>query len=138
MSDPHREKRRRASLWPVWLVLLAGAGVSWGDVAQKPPVDPDEIDGLVAWYSIGALHVTLRDQERMTHWKDWSENGHDLTDDKNGRPSVFYTLQVNDKPTVVIGEASSFSVAEPFDLHDHTIFVVSRSGLPSRALFRGE
>jgi len=120
------------------LILLAIAGASWGDVAQEPPVEPDKVDGLVAWYSISSLHQSLRDQEHMTAWKDWSEKGHDLTDQGLGLPSVFYTLQVNDKPTVVIGKASSFSVAEPFDLQDHTIFVVSRSGRPSRALFRSD
>ncbi len=99
---------------------------------------PDQIEGLVAWYTVDSLHRKLRDERPVKVWKDSSGNGHDLTDDANGSTAVFHTVAVNGKPLVEVGRWNSHSVADPFELKDHTIFLVCSIGIPSRALFRSD
>ena len=93
---------------------------------------PDELEGLVAWYTVDSLHRELRDEMPVKVWKDSSGNGHDLTDDANGSTTVFHTVALNGKPLVEVGRLNSHSVADPFELKDHTIFLVCSIGTPSR------
>jgi hypothetical protein len=56
-------------------------------------------------------------------------------DDRNGLHAVCEAVQLNDHPVVRIGKANSHSVTEPFELGDHTVFLVFRTELTGRALF---
>ena len=112
------------------LVFLASAI----DVDSPVP----RITGLEAWYDIASLHERMRGGERVSTWRDSSGKGHDLTDDENGVYAMFHILQVNDEPAVFVRELNTFSVTTPFELDDHTIFLVYSANKPSRALFQSE
>jgi hypothetical protein len=45
-------------------------------------------------------------------------------------------MQVNNLPAVQVRKGESYTVATPFELGEHTIFLVYRSDRPARALFR--
>ena len=124
-------------MWIRGLVWLST--VVWAVVGIVPtvaqPLPPDEIAGLVAWYDARTLYDKLRDGETVDRWSDASGNGHDLVEEGNGVASHFRTLRINEKPAIKIGKRSSFAVTAPFELHDHTIFLVYRSIAPSLGLF---
>ena len=118
-----------------WTACVVVAIQATGLAAQSRP---DEVAGLAAWYTVDSLHRELRDEEPVKIWKDSSGNGHDLTDDANGLPAVFRTVSLNGKPLVQVGRLNSYSVADPFELNDHTIFLVYSIGMPPSALFRSD
>jgi hypothetical protein len=116
-------------------VLTCAALLVVGPVASVHAVEqPDQFEGLVAWYRADALQ--LGNGDKVAVWPDASGQGHDLTDDGNGLHAVFESVQVNNLPAVRIRKGNSHSVKDPFELGDHTIFVVYRSKNPSRALLR--
>lgn len=118
-----------------WVATLLAVIQATALAAQSRP---DEIEGLVAWYTVDSLHRELRDLEPVKVWKDSSENGHNLIDDANGVTAVFHTVHLNGKPLVEVGRLNSYSVSDPFELQDHTIFLVCSVGTPLRALFRSD
>jgi hypothetical protein len=127
----------RTLLWIVMLGLVGG-GIVADEGGAGEVASPDEVPGLVAWYTTASLHETHRDGDRVATWPDASRNGHDLVDDENGLHAVFRTLQVGGKPVVGLRKGNSHSVTNPFDLDDHTIFVVAAAGFSNRALFRSD
>jgi hypothetical protein len=113
-----------------WILLLLPC---LAPVAASEAVDPGRIEGLEAWYRADA--PGLEAGAAVALWPDASGRGHDLVDDRNGLNAVCEALQINDLPAVRVGKANSHSVTEPFELGDHTIFVVFRTSLNGRALF---
>lgn len=131
MTRSSHRVSRRALRWTV-CVLLAGQATVLSAQSR-----PDEIEGLVAWYTVDSLHRELRDGESVSVWKDSSGQGHDLIDDRNGLTALFRTVELNRRPAVEVRKMNSFSVTRPFELEDHTIFLVYSIGaLPPCALFR--
>lgn len=129
----------RPALW------LALGLATWTTVASAADPQPDggggpvtAIDGLVAWYHTGSLHRRLHGEQAISTWPDASGNGHDLVDDQNGGPAMFEVVQINGLPAVRVGKSDTYSVTAPFDLEDHTIFLVYASSRPRRALLRHE
>jgi hypothetical protein len=99
---------------------------------------PGEVPGLVAWYEVHSLHRHKRDGDTVDRWTDSSRRGHDLDATSDGAPPRFRTLQLNGKPVVAIGRADHFDVASPFELEDHTIFLVYGTDNTRRAFFRSD
>lgn len=95
----------------------------------------EAIQGLEAWYRLESLHRKIRDTEIVHDWRDSSDNGHHLIDDRNGLPAVFRTLQLNERPVLEIGKANSHSVEGVLELDDHTIVLVCAATRAS-ALFQ--
>lgn len=118
------------------LVLLALAialplGVAPQAVAET---DPAAIPGLEAWYRADSLQLNNGDPVKT--WPDLSGNGHDLSSDENGLTAVYGVARLNERSVVQVRKANSYSVAAPFSLGEHTLFVVYRTGNTGRALFR--
>ena len=118
-----RATRFLPTLACILLLLLLPAGL--GPAAVADSFDPKRVEGLEAWYRADAPE--LQEGAVVSVWPDASGNGHDLVDDGNGRNAVCQALQINELPAVRIDKANSHSVTEPFELGDHTIFVVFRS-----------
>jgi hypothetical protein len=114
---------------PVLLAALA---------APAAPIGPGEIPGLVAWYKVDSLHARLKDGSQVRTWEDSTPNRHDLVFDEKSDPATFHAVALNDLPVVQIGEGNRYAVARPFDLEDHTIFLVCATQLNERALFRSD
>jgi hypothetical protein len=109
------------------LLLLAAADT-------RPPPLPGDVAGLVAWYDAGELVARLRDGSTVGTWRDASGRGHDLVADESGNSAVLHDKRLNQKPVVHVGKLGSYKVTDPFDLLDHTIFLVYRAGYTQRAL----
>jgi hypothetical protein len=107
-------------------------------VATSGTTEPAEVSGLVAWYKVDSLHRHKRDGDTIDRWTDTSRRGHDLDAAWENEPPEFDTLQLNELPVVVISGASHFDVARPFELGDHTIFLVCATEYTKRALFRSD
>lgn len=118
--------------------LIAGCLCLTLAAADAAAQVPDQIEGLVAWYRADTLGRTLQNGEPVRTWDDASGNGHHLTDDENGEPALFQVAQVNKHPAVQVRAANTHSVTAPFDLADHTVFLVFKSTANDRALFAGE
>jgi hypothetical protein len=104
--------------------------------AQEP--NPDSIAGLVARYESRTLHGHLANDGKVEAWNDSSGNGHDLTYGGKGLRGLFRTRRANGKPVVELQKRGFYLVREPFELDDHTIFIVSRTGGGDRALLRSD
>jgi hypothetical protein len=117
------------------LMIALIAALSAVSAAAAPP---EEINGLEAWYAADSLQQSLSRDNPVFTWPDASGNGHDLTDDKKGLPALFTPVQVNNLPAIKIQKGTMFSVAAPFEMGDHTIFVVYRADNPDRAFFRSD
>jgi hypothetical protein len=100
--------------------------------------EPDSISGLVAWYSADSMQKSLSRGDSVSTWADLSGNGHDLTADRKGLPALFTPQQVNGLPAVQVRKGESYTVAAPFELGEHTIFLVYRADAPGRVLFRSK
>ena len=129
MTLPGRCLVRRLTLSV--LVVLAASGV----LASAEVVD--DIAGLQAWYKTDSLHATLRDGDRVTTWPDSSGAGRDLDDDNNGLASVFELGQIGDHAVVRIGKGNTHTVQKPFEIEDHTIFLVYEATRSRMGLFQG-
>lgn len=127
-----RARKFRPALAGILLLLpcLVPAG------AATDAVEPGRIEGLEAWYRADAPELKTGDP--VSVWPDGSGRGHDLVDDRNGLHAVCEAMQINDLPAVRIGKSNSHGVTEPFELGDHTVFVVFRADLTGRALFGNE
>ena len=127
-----RARKFRPALAGILLLLpcLVPAG------AATDAVEPGRIEGLEAWYRADAPELKTGDP--VSVWPDGSGRGHDLVDDRNGLHAVCEAMQINDLPAVRIGKSNSHAVTEPFELGDHTVFVVFRADLTGRALFGNE
>lgn len=111
-----------------------------GLLAAGAPVErrsPEAIDGLVARYEASALH-SLADDSKVETWPDSSGHGHDLVFDGSGLPARFVTQGLGKKAIVKPQKNGAYRVSAPFDLDDHTIFLVYRSGHDERVLFSSE
>ncbi len=97
---------------------------------------PDSIAGLEAWYSADSLQNSLSRDDPVSTWVDLSDKGHDLICDRKGLPALFTPQQVNGLPAVQVRKAESYTVTAPFELGEHTIFLVYRADAPGRVLFR--
>jgi hypothetical protein len=118
------------------LLFITGLLVTAGPAAHAETITPDTIGGLTAWYR--ASDLGLNTGAKVGTWPDASENGHDLVDDATGLHATYDAVQANNHPAVVIRKGNSHSVTNPFELADHTIFVVFRTRLSGRALFRSD
>ena len=116
------------------LALCVALGTTLISTADSPP----RIDGLVAWYRVDSLHRSMKGREEVSVWPDDSGHGHDLVDDENGMPAIFEVVQINGLPAVRIDKSNTHAVTNPFDLEDHTIFLVYASARPRRGLLRNE
>jgi hypothetical protein len=113
------------------LALVVVTGPHAGATRQ-----PDEIGGLVAWYA--ADSIRLRNGQAVRSWRDRSGNEHRLTSFEDGKQPAFRASRLNGHPVVSVREYSEMEVTEPFELGDHTIFLVYRSGKVKRALFSSD
>ncbi|HKQ60808.1 MAG TPA: hypothetical protein VJS92_05935 [Candidatus Polarisedimenticolaceae bacterium] len=118
------------------MIRAALTGATLAALLAAEPSRPDRIPGLEAWYQAESLRGQLNNGEAVTAWKDVSGHGHDLTDAKTGLPAVFLETQLHGLPAVSGRARSALIVAAPFDLGEHTIFLVARAARSSRALFR--
>jgi hypothetical protein len=130
--------------WGRFARALAAA-VGWALVPVGPAAGaeaavstPAQVPGLTAWYEVGSLHRHTRDGDTIRRWADSSRQGHDLTATGEDVLPRFETLALNGKPVVAVGQANRFDVANPFELDDHTIFLVFGSEYTERALFRSD
>ena len=97
-------------------------------------VEPDDIEGLQAWWTADSL--SLNNADKIETWADRTGNKHDLTYASGVAPD-YYENWINGEPVVYVREGT-MSVANPFQLNDHTIFLVYRAdGAPSKGLFHG-
>lgn len=117
-------------------LVTAGICILPAPSAAQGVAEPDTVPGLAAWYRADTLQVGSGSP--VETWPDASGNGHDLTSDNNGLPAVLEAVQVNQLPAVRVRKANSYSVAAPFDLGDHTLFLVLRADQTERALVRSE
>jgi hypothetical protein len=99
---------------------------------------PAKTSGLVAWYRIDSLHKHKRGGDPVERWKDSSRRGHDLKLGGENKPPEFVIQQVNEKPVVSIRAENWFDVSAPFELEDHTIFLVYATENNNLALFRSD
>jgi len=111
-------------------LLILGCGA-----APAIAEEPEEYAGLTAWYRIDTLHRNHNDGELVLEWPDSSGKGHRLVAHADGVPAIFQTRQVNLEPVVQIRASTAFEVERPFELQDHTIFLVYETSLTRRALF---
>ncbi len=119
---------RRLLAWT--LLVISAATVT----SAASPIE--ETPGVVAWYSIDSLHQKMRNGEAVATWNDSSGNGHHLTSDETGTQAVFEVLQIAGKPALRVGRANTYSVADPFILENHTIFLVYAASATTCALFQ--
>ena len=98
---------------------------------------PDQVDGLTAWYDLGPVHRRAREGMQIARWPDSSGNGHDLVSAREDAP-VFRTKAVNGMPAISVRRANRLDVTDPFELGDHTIFLVYDTKLSKRALFSSD
>jgi hypothetical protein len=112
------------------------AGLAPGAAAQTAQNPIETIDGLQAWYTVRSLHEYLRNGETVGTWEDSSGNGRDLKSDDRGRRALFYVNQLNGKPSVAVTPTNGYTVAKPFRLDDHTIFLVYGAAYDQCALFQ--
>jgi hypothetical protein len=113
---------------------LAAALLGLHAGALAAPVD--QIPGLQAWFKTDALHASLRNGDAVSKWPDSSGSGRELTSDGQGSPAVFEVNQIGDHAVVRAGKANHFTVAKPFEMDDHTVFVVYETAR-AVALFNG-
>lgn len=127
-----RPIRHRPALarFPLLLLCLAAAVLASGEPAA---LEPERIEGLEAWYRADRLE--LEKGAAVDVWPDASGRGHDLIDERTGLPAVREAGQINDLPAVRVGKSNSHKVTDPFELGDHTVFVVYRTDRTGRALF---
>ena len=118
-------------------LLVAALFMLWMPDGASPPL-PQEIPGLEAWYDAEILHRRMRNGAKVLGWEDASGNGHGLVFDGESEPATFNTLQLNERPVVHIRRSNSYAVTRPFDLEDHTIFLVYATSSAERALFRSD
>jgi hypothetical protein len=119
--------------------FVGGALIAVADAPSETGKGPvPEIDGLVAWYRVDSLHRDMKGREEVSIWPDASGHGHDLVDDENGMPAIFEAVQINGLPAVRVEKSNTHAVTNPFDLDDHTIFLVYAGGRPRRGLLRNE
>ncbi len=123
----------RLALGLICVVLFASVPTP---AAEPESTSPDEVPGLVAWYDGDSMRGN-RDGGAVRSWTDRSGNGHDLKLDEGSPPALFRASQLNGEPTVNVRKGSFYSVTEPFELNDHTIFVVYKSQYVG-ALFRDD
>jgi hypothetical protein len=115
------------------LAALVAAAV--GSLSPAVSADPADHAGLVAWYRIDALHRDHNDGELVLSWPDSSGRGHDLVAHPDGVRAVFVTSQLNREPVVRLRANTRFRIEQPFELRDHTIFLVYDTTVTRRALF---
>jgi len=99
---------------------------------------PDGTEGLEAWYAAQHVGSKKASGDLVTEWEDLTANGHHLTIVEDALPAIFSNGQVGGLPALRIRKTTAFEVGNPFDLGDHTIFLVFKATLPDRALFRSE
>jgi len=116
---------------------VAGCGLMLAAAVARADV-PKTVPGLVAWYDADALHRHSRHRDVVDRWTDSSSSRHHLTGAWENIPPSFHTLQLNGKPAVQIARANHFDVERPFELEDHTIFLVYAADHTKRALFRSD
>jgi hypothetical protein len=114
------------------LLVLAGA------VSSAAATDPHEVAGLTAWYTVNSIHEDHTEGATVKHWPDSSGNGHFLALTHVNLAPQFRARQIAGKPAVAIPAEAYYDVKDPFQLYDHTIFVVYGSGNRNRALFRSD
>ena len=117
-------------------VLLALLLCSPLPAAEAPP-PPNEFEGLEAWYRVEFGEDELGEKGSVNLWPDSSGKGHDLTRDGENRAGMMRGEELNGHPVVDI-DVGNFLVKAPFELADHTIFLVARSKYGDQALFRGD
>jgi hypothetical protein len=119
------------------LSAVAGCGLILAAAVARADV-PATVPGLVAWYDADALHRHSRHRDVVDRWTDSSTDRRHLTGAWENIPPSFHTLQLNGKPAVQIARANHFDVEKPFELEDHTIFLVYAADHTKRALFRSD
>lgn len=130
--EPTRARGLLAALLFVAFSLFAQVTAG----ADQAPTAPASVPGLVAWYRADSLRGSLQDGDAVIGWQDESGNGHDLKADKPTLAATFGANQVNGLPALRVRKGGTYSVATPFALTNHTIFLVYQPGGPDRALFR--
>jgi hypothetical protein len=119
-------------------VTLACMLLATGVTAAAEPLSPDRVPGLAAWYDLEPVHRRAHDGMALVRWADRSENGRDLLSVREQAPAVFRTKVLNEKPAVSIHRATRLDVSEPFELYDHTIFLVYSAEYSKRALLSSD
>jgi hypothetical protein len=107
--------------------------------AEAPrPRLPSDVPGLVAWYHLDPVHRRSSEGEPVDRWADTSGHNHMLRATWETQPPVFHPNRLNGKPEVTLRRANRFDVHEPFELGDHTIFIVYDSALTQRAFLSSD
>jgi len=97
---------------------------------------PGDVEGLEAWWRADSLTASLDNGDKVVVWKDQAEHEHDLTSATGVAPD-FYENQINGKPIVYVRKGA-MSMATPFSMQEHTIFVVYKAeGGARKAFFHG-
>jgi hypothetical protein len=107
-------------------------------VAAAETFSPRDIPDLEAWYETGALHRRSKDGDAVERWADASGRGHDLVAVEASPQALFRIKQLNGMPAVSVRSGSLYAVTDPFELADHTIFLVSAANLTRRALLQSD
>lgn len=126
-----RPPGRTTALAGVALAIVASAAGPAG------AVEPDDLPGLVAWYELRSLHARASDGEDVVRLKDASGNAHHLEELATGPAARFRTRRAGGKPALSLSTRSSFAIAEPFELADHTVVLAYATPRPRIGLVRG-
>lgn len=116
-----------------WLTLALAAAAH--PVAHAAA--PEEIPGLVARYEASTIHGRSVDGDKVLVWPDSSGQGHDLRFPGRGLAALVRDGRLSGRPVVEVRKAG-YDVSTPFELRDHTIFLVHRADLIERALLSSD
>ena len=119
--------------WAVGLLVALTPCAAYGQDATSP----DQVEGLVARYEVGSRGLGRDRQADVGTWYDSSGNGFDLLLEQDGDPAIRRALRLNQQATIE-PRKGAYDVREPFELQDHTIFVVVGTGSIDRALFSSD
>ncbi len=118
-------------------LLLAVLGLPLPAATAAAERTPESVAGLVARYEVDGLRRLAHDAAVET-WVDASGNGHDLVFGGVGLAARLRAQRLAGRPVVEVRKRGTYAVREPFELADHTIFLVLRSEWSDRALFADE
>jgi len=123
-------------IYPRWAIGLLVALTPYAAHGQDA-TSPDQVEGLVARYEVGSGGLGRTRQADVGTWYDSSGNGFDLLLEQDGDPAIRRALRLNQQATIE-ARKGAYDVREPFELQDHTIFVVVGTGSIDRALFSSD
>jgi hypothetical protein len=125
-----------AMTFPRWAIGLLVTLTPFAAHGQEV-TSPEQVQGLVARYEVGSGQLGRDRQADVGTWYDSSGNGYDLLLEPDGDPAIRRALRLNQQATIE-ARKGAYIVREPFELQDHTIFVVAGTLAVDRALFSSD